>query len=769
MGTDQTLKEIFGDVPYRVLVEEIKDFAIFHLDTEGRIVSWNAGAERLFGYTAGAVIGKLFKITFTPEDVETGIPARELERAQQEGRAEDVRWHLCCDGTRFYASGVTTALYDQQGTLLGFAKVARDDTARKLAEDSLAKSEERFKLIARATNDAVWDWDLISNEVWWNDGVRTLFGYTREQVRGYSTWWYEHIHPEDRERVVSGIHTVIDSGGEKWSAEYRYLHADGTYADIFDRGFAVHRDGKPVRMLGAMQDITSRKQAEEAFRRSQERLQLALMAPQVGLWYCDLPFNELMWSERTKEHFWLPPEARVTIELFYERLHPDDRERTRLAIERSIATRTNYDIEYRTIEPHDAGIKWIHAMGRCLYDEAGLPYCFDGITIDVTSRKQQERELEQLLARELEARQQADEANRLKDEFLATLSHELRTPLTAILGWSRLLRTGGLDQEMAARALEIIERNARTQNQLINDILDVSRIITGKLRLDVRAVELLNVIESATDTLRPAAEAKSIRLHLLLDPSADMVSGDPDRLQQVVWNLISNAIKFTPKGGRVQVRLERINSHVEVTVSDTGQGIAPEFLPHVFDRFRQADATTTRTHGGLGLGLAIVRQLVELHGGTVIADSKGEGQGATFAFTLPVLPMRASTTDAGRVHPQVDDVAALDCPPRIEGLRVLVVDDEPDTRELLRVVLEGCGAHVRTEGSAVSALEALKQEAFDVLVSDIGMPGEDGYTFIAKVRALGREQGGRIPAAVLTAFAREEDRIRSLWAGFQIR
>ncbi|MDQ3255587.1 MAG: ATP-binding protein, partial [Acidobacteriota bacterium] len=285
---------------------------------------------------------------------------------------------------------------------------------------------------------------------------------------------------------------------------------------------------------------------------------------------------------------------------------------------------------------------------------------------------------------------------------------------------------------------------------------------------DVRAVELSKVIESATDTLRPAAEAKSIRLHLLLDPSADMVSGDPDRLQQVVWNLISNAIKFTPKNGRVQVRLERINSHVEVTVSDSGQGIEPEFLPHVFDRFRQADASTTRLHGGLGLGLAIVRQLVELHGGTVIADSKGEGQGATFVFTLPVLPMRASTMDAGRVHPQADAVAGLDCPPRIEGLRVLVVDDEPDTRELLRVVLEGCGAHVRTKGSAASALEALKQEAFDVLVSDIGMPGEDGYTFIAKVRALGKEQGGRIPAAALTAFAREEDRIRSLWAGFQI-
>ncbi|MGH9901582.1 MAG: ATP-binding response regulator [Pyrinomonadaceae bacterium] len=394
---------------------------------------------------------------------------------------------------------------------------------------------------------------------------------------------------------------------------------------------------------------------------------------------------------------------------------------------------------------------------------------------DVTERVTREAELQsqieeraRLLGREQAARKEAEEANRLKDEFLATISHELRTPLTAILGWSNMLSAGGLDEAAAARALETIHRNARAQNQLISDLLDISRIITGKLRLDIRTVELPPLIEAAAESVRPAAEAKNIRLQTLLDPQAGPISGDADRLQQVVWNLLTNAVKFTPKGGRVQVRLQRINSHVEIAVSDSGIGVSLEFLPHVFDRFRQADAATTRTHGGLGLGLSIVRQLVELHGGTVHAASEGEGKGTTFTVSLPFLAIRSEPGAAERVHPAVSDSGLLDCPPSLEGLRVLVVDDEADTRELLRAVLESCGSEVTTAASAAAALEALERERPDVLVSDLGMPEEDGYSLIAKVRALPAGRGGQTPAAALTAYTRAEDRMRVLRAGFQI-
>jgi len=379
---------------------------------------------------------------------------------------------------------------------------------------------------------------------------------------------------------------------------------------------------------------------------------------------------------------------------------------------------------------------------------------------------------EQLLlsaTRQHELTETAERANRLKDDFLATLSHELRTPLTSIIGWSEMLGNPKLDPVTSLRAIEVIRRNARIQRQMVDDLLDVSRIITGKLRLTMQPVDLGTIAIAAVDGLRPAAEAKEIRVQLQLDAPAGQVSGDPDRLQQVAWNLISNAIKFTPRGGRVIVSLAHVASHVEVTVSDTGLGIAPEFLPHVFDRFRQADATTTRAFGGLGLGLAIVRQLVELHGGTVRVDSEGEGQGSTFTVSLPLMVMHGAVSDTGSAQQPEFKLSELECPPELIGLRVLVVDDEADTCELLQAILEGCGAQVKTASSAAAALEEVKEEVFDVLVSDIGMPEEDGYSLLAKVRALSKERGGKVPAAAaLTAYASEADRIRVLQSGFQI-
>ncbi|WP_217704028.1 hybrid sensor histidine kinase/response regulator [Piscinibacter koreensis] len=373
-------------------------------------------------------------------------------------------------------------------------------------------------------------------------------------------------------------------------------------------------------------------------------------------------------------------------------------------------------------------------------------------------------ERERLFEAERAARAEADRVGRMKDEFLATLSHELRTPLGAILGWSHVLLMGHSSPEDTRRALETIVRNANAQTQLIDDLLDMNRIVAGKIRLEVQPVDLASVINAAVESVRLSAEAKEIRLTTILDSLIGAVSGDPQRLQQVVWNLLSNAIKFTPKGGKVDVLLERVESSVEITVSDTGTGIEPEFLPYVFDRFRQGDASTARSHGGLGLGLSIVKQLVELHGGRVAARSRGPGQGATFVVSLPLPALRETARDAAEPRP----VLFAEHDTLLEGLRVLVVDDERDARELVREVLERCAAEVLTAANADEALDTLRRERPDLVISDIGMPGRDGYQFVRAVRALPDAEGGRTPAIALTAFARSEDRTRAMVAGYQV-
>jgi PAS domain S-box-containing protein len=393
---------------------------------------------------------------------------------------------------------------------------------------------------------------------------------------------------------------------------------------------------------------------------------------------------------------------------------------------------------------------------------------------DVTERVAREAELQaqvedrsRLLSNEKLARNEAERANRLKDEFLATISHELRNPLNAILGWAHMMRLGKLNQANMERAVETIYRNAKSQSQLVADLLDVSRIISGKLRLDVRTVDLISIVNAALDSIRPAADAKTIRLQTMLDPAAGPISGDADRLQQIVWNLLTNAVKFTPKGGKIQVKVQRVNSHVEIVVSDSGVGISKEFLPYVFDRFRQADASITRTQGGLGLGLSIVHQLVDLHGGTVAVQSEGEGKGATFTVTLPFIGV-ISQKEAESVHPtQSEEIISFEGLPSLDGLKVLVVDDEADTRELIGEVLKECGSEVIITRSAAEAFAAIEQHKPDILISDLGMPDEDGYSLIEKIRALPSERGGDIPAAALTAYARAEDRMRVLRSGFQ--
>ena len=391
-------------------------------------------------------------------------------------------------------------------------------------------------------------------------------------------------------------------------------------------------------------------------------------------------------------------------------------------------------------------------------------------TEDREARKRAEREREEFLRREQEARLKAEEANRLKDEFLATVSHELRTPLNAILGWATLLRSGNLDEENSRQAAEIIERNARAQVQLVEDLLDVSRVITGKLRLDIKLIDLISVIENAIEAIKPAAAAKIIKIETAFESNDSEIYADASRLQQIVWNLLSNAVKFTSPGGEIRINLRKIESCIEIKITDTGQGIEPEFLPFVFDRFRQADGATTRLHSGLGLGLSIVKHLVEMHGGNVSAESAGAGQGATFTVKLPRQSVRTSDNGLGEnlvLSGQTEKGSPGLCEEKtLNGVRVLAVDDDADSRDMLQIILEKHGANVKTAASAAEALEILQSSETDILISDIGMPVEDGYALVSQIRKLPAENGGAIPAVALTGFARPEDNKIALEKGF---
>ncbi len=439
----------------------------------------------------------------------------------------------------------------------------------------------------------------------------------------------------------------------------------------------------------------------------------------------------------------------------------------------SIASGQPFEMEF-PLRSASGEFRWFLTRVNPLRSDDGTLLLWFGTNTDVSDQQRQKRELaasearlQGLVEAERAARAEAERVSRMKDEFLSTLSHELRTPLNAILGWAQILARSGHSATDLAAGLATIERNARSQALIVEDLLDMSRIISGKVRLDVQRVELAALVYAAVETLRPAAEAKQIHLQVVPDPAIGPVSGDPNRLQQIFWNLISNSVKFTPRAGRVQVLLERVDSHLEISVIDSGEGIKAGFLPLVFNRFQQEDASTTRRHGGLGLGLSIVKQLVELHGGSVRAHSAGEGQGATFVVALPVtalVPDRQG--DRPQMHSPVESGAArADACHSLAGVRVLVVDDEPDARALVERLLADCDALVTIAATAEEAIGHLRESGFDVLVSDIGMPGEDGYALIRRVRQLDSPMAG-IPALAMTAYARSEDRQRAFDAGF---
>jgi len=628
---------------------------------------------------------------------------------------------------------------------------------RLAAQEAL---QAHLAAVVESSDDAIITKTLDGIITTWNKGAQRIFGYTAEEVIGKPV---TILMPPDRVNEEPGILARLRRGERIDHYETVRMRKDGTLLDI-SLSVSPLRDSSG-RIIGGSKiarDITDRRLMEAALRDSETRLRaiidaspecVKIVGPQGELVFMNTAGIGMIEADCFDS---------VNGACVFDLIAPEYRSRW-IENHRQVCAGQKLDWEYEIVGQHGTR-RWMetHAVPLQLPDgrQAQL-----AVTRDITIRKRIEAEREHLLEAERAARSEAERVSVMKDQFLATVSHELRTPLNAILGWSQVLRARSHNDQDLADGLEVIERNTRVQTQLIEDLLDMSRIVSGKIRLDVQQVDLPEAIKAAVASVQHSADARDIRLSVVLDPLAGPVRGDPARLQQCFWNLLTNAIKFTPRGGRVQVSLERVNSHVEISVSDNGQGIKPEFLPHLFERFRQADASTTRRHGGLGLGLSIVKHLVELHGGKIRAKSAGEGQGSTFIIDLPIMVIHPQDA-SGRNPAGADDSVAID-QPCLEGIKVLAVDDEPDARTLIKRVLEDCGAQVILAGSANEGLDLLAREKPDMILSDIGMPGQDGYEFIRKVRAMAPDRGGRTPAAALTAFARAEDRTRALRAGYQ--
>lgn len=758
--------------------------AVMTTDSEGRVDFMNAVALNLTGWSLEDARGKPLREVFHIVNEET---RREVESPVEKVLAESMIVGLANHTVLIARDGRETPIDDsgapiraEDGQIVGVVLVFRDITERRQAE------EVRLRLasIVESSDDAIIGKTLDGRITSWNKGAERLYGYTAEEAVGQPI---SMLVTPDRPNEISDILARLKRGERIEQFETTRVKRSGEVIDVsLSISPIKNAEGLLTGASTIARDITERRRIERELRESEERYRAFVRNSSEAIWRfeleepvpTELPVDEQI--ELCYRHGYLA-ECNDAMAEMYGFSHAGQIIGARIGDLFMGDDPKNLEFLRAFIS---SGYRMTEAESHEL-DREGNPKYFlnnlvgiveDGRLLrawgtqrDITERQLAEDERAALLLREQEARKTAEDANRLKDEFLATLSHELRTPLTAILGWTKMLRMMELDEDTSAHALETIERNAKAQARLVEDLLDVSRIITGKLRLEVRPTELRAVVNAAMDAVRPAAAAKSIELHTLLDPAVGPVSGDPARLQQVAWNLISNAVKFTGKGGRVEVRLERADSHIEFTVSDTGPGIAPEFLPYVFDRFRQADGSTTRLHGGLGLGLAIVRHLVELHGGTVQAESAGAGHGASFKVHLPVAALRSA--DYGlRIEDKAGEQPATQNPqPAIlSGVRVLIVDDEEDARALLRMVLEKHGAEVVAAASAQEALAAVERAAPDVLVSDIGMPEEDGYELIRRVRGLGPERGGRVPAAAVSAYAGEDSRRQALDAGFHL-
>ena len=618
--------------------------------------------------------------------------------------------------------------------------------------------------IVASSDDAIISKTLDGVIVSWNEGAQRIFGYAPHEIIGKPV---TILIPPEHLTEEPGILARIRRGERIDHYQTVRTRKDGSRLYVSLTVSPIRNAlGEIVGASKIARDITLQKRAEEALKASDSRFRnLADSAP-VLIWMADSS-RAFTWFNKTWRDFTGRPLEQDLGFGWTQNVHADDLEKCLHALTSSFEARSSFRIEHR-LGRADGAWRWVINNGTPLYE--GLSDTFSGYVgscIDITELRQAQSERDELLKAERAARSEAERLSHMKDEFLATLSHELRTPLNAIMGWSRLLRRVGSESPDYLRGLDTIERNAHVQAQIVGDLLDMSRIISGKVQLDIQALDLVEVITGAIDSVRPSVEAKKLRLQTMFDARGGArIRGDAGRLQQVFWNLLTNAVKFTPAEGKISVVLERVNSHVEITVADSGVGIKTEFLPFVFDRFRQADSTTSRRYGGLGLGLSIVKHLVEQHGGSVRVKSPGEGQGSSFIIALPISVIQTDSGDtAGPLTLGESSLDSIELP-SLAGVTVLVIDDEEDARILIDRFIVERGGRTLPAANAEEALRVLESEPLDIIVSDIGLPEVDGYAFIRRVRKQGRNQ--TTMAIALTAYARPEDRQRALLAGYQM-
>ena len=761
-------------------IVDSSDDAIVSKDLNGTILSWNAAAERIFGFTAEEAIGRSIRMII-PDDrqSEEDYVLGQIRQGESVRHYETLRRRK--DGSLIPISLTVSPIYDDSGKVIAASKIARDISDRRAADFAA----RRLAAIVESSDDAIVAKDLDSVIQSWNRAAERMFGYTEAEAIGRSI---RMIIPDDLQAEEDEVLARIRAGQGVDHYETRRRRKDGsevmvslTVSPIVDAAGVIVGASKIARDISEQsrlravvdkQAFNTRKLGEvgATVTSSLDRATVVQKVTDIATELTQAEFGGFFYyvtDPRTGETVLQHTLSGVPTEAFARLAQSHVTNLDAPAFHGQTVVRVDM------LEGHLPVRSYLAMTIRGTSGDAMGALVFGHSQSGVFTRQHEELVLgigawAAVALENARLYLEARDADRLKDEFLAVLSHELRTPLNAIVGYSRLLRGGVLAGEKASRGFETLERNATALTQIVEDVLDVSRIVSGKIRLDVQAVELPLVVHNAVATVQPAADAKAVRLQTIVDSRVGPVSGDPDRLQQVVWNLLSNAVKFTPKDGRVQVRVQQVNSHVEIEVSDTGSGIEPGFLPHVFERFRQADAGTTRKTGGLGLGLSIVRHIVEIHGGTVHVASEGEGRGTTFTVRLPLMIVHNDGLREIREHPRTAKRAPLTRLKSLEAVRVLAIDDEEDSLGLLRVVLEAAGAEVSTIASPLEALDRVGAIQPDVMIVDLGMPNMDGFEFIRRIRASEQPTVRDTPAAALTAFARSEDRTRALESGFEM-
>jgi PAS domain S-box-containing protein len=731
--------------------------AIISKDLNGIVISWNGGAEKLLGYTAAEMIGKSVARLIPPDRTDEQPQILEgIRRGERIDHYETQR--IRKDGQLVNVSLSVSPIRDRMGRIIGASKIVRDLSER----DRLLKAERDQLFLASivsSADDAIISKDLNGIVTSWNSAAERIFGYSAAEMIGQPIL---RLIPADHANEEPQILERIRRGERIDHYETQRRRKDGSLVDI-SLSISPIRDrlGHIVGASKIARDITERKRWERA-EIAQSFLGALVESADDAIISKTLDGVVTSWNHAAEKLYGYTADEIIgkPMSMLIPADHADEEPQMMDRIRRGERI---HHYETQRVRK-DGRVLDIALTVSPIKDSLGRVFGVSKIARDITDRKRGEIRERNALREAQEAKQAAEEANRAKDEFLATVSHELRTPMTAILGWTRMLLSGQLNQETHHRAIETIDRNAKAQAQLIEDLLDVSRIVSGKLRIDFKVVELPAVIAAAVEAVRPMAEAKRIQIQTVLSAGTDPILGDSQRLQQVIWNLLSNAIRFTPADGLVRVELQRIESQIQLQVIDNGMGIKPEFLPHIFDRFTQADSSITRNYGGLGMGLSIVKSLVEFHGGVVSATSPGEGLGAVFTVKLPVSAVRHdSAHQSGLQIPWLQ--TGLEDRHELVGMKILVVDDEADACELLRFIFNECGAIVESATNATQALQLFDNWKPDILVSDIGMPEIDGYDLIRSVR---NERHSRIPAVALTAMARIEDRVKALNAGYQM-